>query len=142
MRTYWLLKKKSFMTLAISHNQTNRKPKEAEKSDWTIKNGGKSQQEVLKKCCLHKLKKKQSIFAFLNKLAVSFFCAQLSEYFFYAKPWNTLDFVHYIVENPGIFITQMLENSEKYPGKPLKTLQFELKTWLSTLYCHKIRFKF
>ena len=112
------------MTLAISHNQTNRKPKEAEKSDWTIKNGGKSQQEVLKKCCLHKLKKKQSIFAFLNKLAVSFFCAQLSEYFlcetlehpwfcalYRGKPWgfhntNARKFRKIpwkTLENPGIW---------------------------------------
>ena len=56
---------------------------------------------------------------------------------FYEKPRNTFDFVHYIMENPGVFITQILENSEKYPGKPLKTLEFELKTLLATLYCHK-----
>ena len=38
---------------------------------------------------------------------------------FYAKLWKTLDFVHYTLENPEIFMTKTLENSEKYPGKPL-----------------------
>ena len=41
--------------------------------------------------------------------------------------------MHYTLENPEIFMTQTLENSEKYPGKPLKTLEFELKIWLATL---------
>ena len=41
--------------------------------------------------------------------------------------------MHYTLEKPEIFMTQTLENSEKYPGKPLKTLEFELKIWLATL---------
>ena len=68
MRTYLLWKQKSFMTFVVSHNQSNREAssREAEISDWIVKNGGK-QQEVLKKCylfislfvgLLRKLKKK------------------------------------------------------------------------------------
>lgn len=41
--------------------------------------------------------------------------------------------MHYPLESFGILMTQTMENSEKYPGKPLKTQEFELKIWLTTL---------
>ena len=64
--------------------------RDPERSDWTTKNGGKSQQEVSKKCYLFiglsvsYSRKKLSIVAFLNKLTVfvsaltqgSIFCVQ------------------------------------------------------------------
>ena len=48
--------------------------------------------------------------------------------------------MHYTLENPGIFMTQTLENSEEYPGEPLKTLEFklELKIWLTNLIQHNL----
>ena len=49
----------------------------------------------------------------------------------FGKPFCA--FVHSTLENPGIFMTQTLENSEKCPGKPLKTLEFEPKIWSANL---------
>ena len=73
---------------------------------------------------VRKSKKKQTVVAILNKLAVFFFCGQVISIFFIRNlgkpmilciiPWKTL------------------ENSKKYPRKPLKTLEFELKVWLAT----------
>ena len=117
------------------YNRTNRKSflTRSRKKWLNYENGGKPQQEVLKKFylfislfvgLLRKLKKKQSIVAFLNKL--NFFL------FFFFFVWNSgkpLFCALYPggLENPGIFLTQTLENSEKHPGKPLKLLEFELK---------------
>jgi len=55
---------------------------------------------------------------------------------FCAKPWKILDFVKYTQENPGIFMTQTLEYSEKYLLKAWKTLENPRKPWnLNIKFC-------
>ena len=79
---------------------------------------------------LRKLKKKESIVAFLNKFPGFFFCTQVSEYFlcetlenpwfcalYPGKPWNFYD-----------------KNPRKFRKIPWKTLELELKIWLATLF--------
>ena len=49
------------------------------------------------------------------------------------KSWKNLDIGFPVLENPGIYMVQILEYMEKYPGKSWKVGEFQLHIWLATL---------
>ena len=111
--------------------------REAERSDWTTKNGGKRQHEVSKKSCLfissfvgllHKLKKMQNTFTFLNKLAVFFLRSSLSEYFL----CETLENPWFCALYPGKLWNFHNTNPGKSSKIPWKTLE-NRKIWAENL---------
>ena len=129
MWTYWLLKQKSFMTFFISHDWAKRKSLLARsRKKWLNykkwrKTSARSFKEVLFVYRLfvrlvRKSKKKQTVVAILNKLAVFFFCGQVISIFF--------------IRNLGKPLILCI-----IPGKPWKiqknTLENPWKPWNSSL---------